>query len=81
MASPLRNRLGPATIDRPPSLSASLPAGREFHVLCPGVTGLDVDTSGEEGDGMTLVTVRAGCLTRGEVTLEDEGERYVAHRN
>lgn len=68
------------TVDRK-SGNTLLPAGREFHVLCPGITGLDVDTDAEEGGGTTLVTVWAGCLTRGEVTLEDKGERYVAHRN
>lgn len=68
------------TVDRK-SGNASLPAGREFHVLCPGITGLDVDTAGKDGDRTTLVTVRAGCRARGQVTLESEGKRHVAHRN
>lgn len=56
--------------------NAALAVGREFTVLCPGFTGLEL-TKGTP----TRVTLRASCLTRKNFSLDAEVTRDVAHRN
>ena len=59
-----------------PNGNASLEVGREFIVLCPGITGLELSTA-----TTTRITLRAGCLTRKNISLDTEVTRDVAHRN
>ncbi len=54
----------------------ALPAGREFQVLCPGLTELAVEVGAP-----TRLSIQASCMTRRNVSLDIEAERYVAHRN
>jgi len=56
--------------------NTSLSPGREFQVLCPGLTELAVEVGAP-----TELTIRASCVTRRNVSLDTEVERYVAHRN
>lgn len=65
----------PLVMSRPDG-NALLPAGREFQVLCPGITGLELSAG-----AATRVTLRAGCLTRKNISLDTEVTRDVAHRN
>ena len=59
-----------------PNGNTSLEAGREFEVLCPGITGLELST-----DTTSRITLRAGCITRKNISLDTEVTRDVAHRN
>ena len=59
-----------------PNGNTSLEAGREFDVLCPGITGLELST-----DTTTRITLRAGCITRKNISLDTEVTQDVAHRN
>ena len=59
-----------------PNGNTLLEAGREFEVLCPGITGLELST-----ETTTRITLRAGCLTRKNISLDTEVTRDVAHRN
>ncbi len=65
----------PLVMSRPDG-NTLLAAGQEFHVLCPGITGLELGVG-----AATRVTLRAGCLTRKAISLDTEVTRDVAHRN
>jgi len=59
-----------------PDGNTLLAAGREFEVLCPGVTGLELSTGAP-----SRLTLRAGYTVRKNARLNTEVTRDVAHRN
>ncbi len=63
------------TIDRLNG-NPSLPAGQNFQVLCPGLTGFQV-TLGSPA----AVTLKADCAARGNAVIANEETAYVGPRN
>ncbi len=56
--------------------NTTLEAGREFTVLCPGLTGLEMTLGAP-----TRVTLAVNCLTRRDRSIDAEMTRDVVHRN
>ena len=69
------NHGSPLTMSRPDG-NTTLETGREYNALCPGITGLELSS-----DSISMVTLRASCLTRRARSIDAEVTRNVAVRN